>query len=732
MTSAVETFSLPALLGIPRGKGCLMSSEQVRTLAALLLRNRPSDLACCFLGGALAVGGRPNDNSHVVVLSETFGVAPFVVLAGQQGCSALLTWVEGSQYRTQIITDPEYVDQATLVLSQLSDHDYTMSTMVETDVQRVYVAKLAAALVSELRLAEADYHALMPSEQRWLTMAAAMATRTGADALLAMPEVRQVFRDVGVQRVLLGQLDADQHQLTSLASDGGPAPTTITIHQGVVSSVIRRGRPGSAASVAASGLGGADIWVGGDSLTAVPLLRDERVWGLLLVVSLRPLSGPTHATLCAVGTLLAINLGVAPQSATPSQVVIPASGTYAARGGDGRTASTRTPIRQQGASSGQGRPGVSQGTSHIMRDLGSLLAQIGDAVLLVDSGGQVADYTPSLARLLGIGGNAHGQPLIASGGACLAPLLTEALMDERVEPRDVELPGGELATARVIEFSQGFWAFVLQTHAASPAASAGSTELAVPAAPAALSPPSTVPEGERNESFLSNFSNIIRVPLRELRELITRVPAAGELNEQQSRLIGQVVRLNSELTMLVNDLLALGQIRLQAGDHRMPLRLDLLLDAAVGTQYAEFGRRGQHVITDIQPGLPRVFGSEEGLGRAVASMIDNAIKYSPAGAQIRVAARREDGDMIVTIEDTGPGLLPEEIEQVFDPFFRAESTANLGISGRGLGLTITKAVIEQHGGQIWVTSTYGKGCAFHFRLPTVDADPARHEHAGNR
>ncbi len=179
MTSAVETFSLPALLGIPRSKGCLMNSEQVRTLATLLLRNRPSDLACCFLGGALTVGGRPNDTSNVVVLSETFGVAPFLVLAGQQGCSALLTWMEGSQYRTQIITDPEYVDQATLVLSQLSDHDYAMNTMVETEVQRAYVSKLIAALVSEVKLSEAEYHALMPGEQRWLTMAMAMTTRMG-------------------------------------------------------------------------------------------------------------------------------------------------------------------------------------------------------------------------------------------------------------------------------------------------------------------------------------------------------------------------------------------------------------------------------------------------------------------------------------------------------------------------------------------------------------------------
>jgi signal transduction histidine kinase len=81
--------------------------------------------------------------------------------------------------------------------------------------------------------------------------------------------------------------------------------------------------------------------------------------------------------------------------------------------------------------------------------------------------------------------------------------------------------------------------------------------------------------------------------------------------------------------------------------------------------------------------------------------------------------------MLVSVEDTGPGLRPEELEQIFDPFYRAESTSNLGVSGRGLGLTITKAVIEQHEGRIWATSTYGKGCAFSFCLPIAEADPAR-------
>lgn len=696
--SSAENFSLPALLGLGP-KGCLLELDQVRDLAVMLMRNRPPDMrAGCFMGGKLSFGNRPP--ADVIVLTEGFGVAPFLVIAGQQGASALLTWPESGRYRTQILTDPEYVDRAALVLSQLSDHEYSMSDLAEAEVQQAYVARLAAALIGELHLTDTERHALMPNESRWLHLAVAMANRSGAEALLAIQEVRQLFQEMGIQRVVLGQLDADQRQLMALASEGGPVPAACTIQTpGMIANVIHRGRVGTATSPPHSGLQGITSWMGNNVLTAVPLLRNERTWGLLLVSSPRPIPMPGQALLSGVASLIGLNMGGAASSAS--------SRSSEASSGVTRTLATATANRSVSNRDG----------SHIARELGSFLTHLDDAIMLVDGRGQVADYTPAMAELLGIDHNTKGQPLIASGAACLSPLLAEALMEDAVEAQEIELPNGKQATASVIGFSQGLWAFVLRSQhkAAQPEPTVAAAAAAAPA------PANIVPESERNESFLANFSNIIRVPLRELRELITRVPAAGELNEQQSRLIGQVVRLNSELTLLVNDLLSLGQIRLQANDNRVMLRLDLLIEAAVGTQYAEFGRRGQDVETDIQPKLPRVYGSEEGLGRAISALIDNAIKYSPSGAHIRVSAKQEGKMVVVQIKDNGPGLRPEELAQIFDPFYRAATTEHMGVSGRGLGLTIAKAVIEQHDGSIWAEGAPEQGCTFTFQLPAIES-----------
>jgi signal transduction histidine kinase len=390
----------------------------------------------------------------------------------------------------------------------------------------------------------------------------------------------------------------------------------------------------------------------------------------------------------------------APRAAVPAPAATPAPAARpvpAPVASNGRTADTAL-VRQAPAAPRQ---------QIIGDDLLTFVTHLDDAVLIADSYGRIASVTQKAMSLLGLHSEARGRSLVESGAWCLAPLLTDAVTGDLHDAQTIELPHGQTAEARVIEMAGGMWAFLIHTPQTTTAA-----------LPVVASPMTTVvvDEQERNESFLSNFSNIIRVPLRELRSLITQVPAAGNLNEQQSQLIGQVVKLNSELTMLVNDLLALGQIRLQSNEHQVALRLDLLIEAAVGTQYAEFGRRGQHVTTDLQPGLPRVHGSEEGLGRVVAALIDNAIKYSPAGGQITVAARQQGGEVIVTVQDTGPGLHEQELAQVFDPFYRAPSTERLGVSGRGLGLTITKAVIEQHGGRVWATGSPGMGCTFGFSL----------------
>lgn len=708
--SVGSALTLPGLIGASVADSrCILNIEQLQRLGSLVLQFRPHDSqAVCFLGGvfsSLATDTRPGAAQNVVALRSDLGDDPFLVIAGQQGAVVVLAVEQAGTatpraYHVRLWSDPDLVDRAALVLAQFGDYTYSLDAVCEPEAQRAFLSTLISGLLSDPLLRSADLSALLADDQRWLGLARSLADAADSATLLDLPAVRQMLQECGAGRALLGQLDADQQQLLIIASNGAPTPRTLPIRHEMLLSVIRARRPGSASAADAAVLEDhLGPWIRGLALSALPLLRDGRVWGMLLVASERSLSASARASLNGLGVLLATHLSAAPMP-------VPTPQLPAAAPSSTRPAAAPRPAASAGAARGPLAARIPPRRASLVNDLLALLDHLGDAVLLVDAQGRLVAATPLALNYTGLTRESLGKSLVESGAWFLAPLLTEAVLGELGAPREIELPNGQLATVVIVAIEQSMWAFVLKQDSL--------------AAPDALAPtlvPPVILDAERNESFLTNFSNIIRVPLRELRDLITRVPAAGELNEQQSRLIGQVVKLNSELTMLVNDLLALGQIRLQTSERKVPLRIDLLVEAAVGTQYAEFGRRGQHVTTDIPANLPRVPGSEEGLGRAVASLLDNAIKYSPTGAQIKVAVRHTNKEITVMVQDTGVGLEADEQAQIFDPFYRARSAEQLGVSGRGLGLTIAKAVIEQHGGQIWVTSVPGKGSTFAFRLP---------------
>jgi signal transduction histidine kinase len=705
-------------------------------MGRLLVRLRPQDpRAICFAGGGLSslASGQPQASTRQIIpLNNDFGDDPFVVIAGSLGAIALLSWGSPGNYRMRLLTDPEAVDRAALVLSQFGDYAYNLDTVCDAESQRAFVASIIAGILNEPALASIDLPALMPDEKPWLLLAREILAGSAITDSLVSPKTKQLWQESGIARLLLGQCDSNQQQLTTLAHGGDTAtPRAFPLAMGVLGSALVTRRTTVATTAAASGLDGeAATWLGSQSLTVVPLLKDDQVSGMVLATSDRPLSEAARANLNGLGALLAVMLSKTPP---PVTMAAPAPPMPPLRNGTSMLANTpagnvagmlaNTPqgngtgsLRMPQAPAAPGSGGIdlrsrlanraanasaSPIVSH--KSLIALMPSLHDAVVLADAQGRMAAASPAAYRLFGMPPTRLGQPLLDGEAAVLATLLTEVLVGDVDGPCSISLPNGSPAEVSIVGLDQGMWAFVVQVEGDMTAASA------VSQAP--------VTEQERNENFLANFSNIIRVPLRELRNLITSVPAAGELNEQQSRLIGQVVKLNSEMTMLVNDLLALGQIRLQISENQAPLRLDLLIEAAVDTQYAEFGRRGQQVTMDIAPNLPRVSGSEEGLSRAVGAMIDNAIKYSAGGAHIQIILRREGDQVVFSITDTGVGLAADELAQVYDPFYRASSAEKLKVPGRGLGLTIAKTVVEQHNGRMWATSTPGEGSTFAFCLP---------------
>lgn len=179
----------------------------------------------------------------------------------------------------------------------------------------------------------------------------------------------------------------------------------------------------------------------------------------------------------------------------------------------------------------------------------------------------------------------------------------------------------------------------------------------------------------------------------------------------------QIVQSQSEqLERLVNDLLDLS--RVQWGE--MNLQYSSFYLADVLTERAQLAQVSaeEHTITlDIQIQDSRIVADKLRISQVVGNILDNAIRFSPQGRQVTVELKEENNEYLVSITDQGVGVRPEYIDHIFERFYRVRNVTSRQYSGIGLGLYVARAIVEAHGGRIWVSSDEGLGSTFSFTLP---------------
>ena len=176
-------------------------------------------------------------------------------------------------------------------------------------------------------------------------------------------------------------------------------------------------------------------------------------------------------------------------------------------------------------------------------------------------------------------------------------------------------------------------------------------------------------------------------------------------------------RLNSRIDELMD--LAKGEVGMIQLSPRLLDPLTVLQEIARDTVPMAIGN-GQTLVLDLADGLPMVRADEERLRQIVINLLSNACKFTPRGGRITLRARQQGGRLQVEVEDTGPGVSEEAKAKLFDPYQRRQSgTTSPG--GLGVGLAISKQLVEAHGGRIWVESEEGKGCRIAFSVPLPGA-----------
>jgi signal transduction histidine kinase len=227
-------------------------------------------------------------------------------------------------------------------------------------------------------------------------------------------------------------------------------------------------------------------------------------------------------------------------------------------------------------------------------------------------------------------------------------------------------------------------------------------------------------ETNRHKSeFLASMSHELRTPLNAIIGFseVLREEMFGPVNEKQAEYLDDILSSGNHLLSLINDVLDLskveaGQVELEVG----PFSLREALERGVVMVREQATEEGVQVELSAGPEVDVVEGDERRIKQVIFNLLSNAVKFTPTGGEVDVNAIRVNGEVRVSVADTGPGIASKDHERIFEEFQQTDAGLER-LEGTGLGLALSKRLVELHGGRIWLESELGKGSTFVFTLP---------------
>jgi PAS domain S-box-containing protein len=342
----------------------------------------------------------------------------------------------------------------------------------------------------------------------------------------------------------------------------------------------------------------------------------------------------------------------------------------------------------------------------------NIVHHMADGMVVIGPQGNILMANPSAEALLGISKQDIGKPIkeVVKDEHLLTLVRRLPSEKEAVVEEDIELFSSSESTKKVLRTSSA----VVEDHNGK---TVGMVTI--------LNDITKQRELEKIKSdFLANVSHELRTPLvameKSISLLITK--AAGEVNPDQQQFLDITQRNLKRLSLLINDLLDLS--KLEAGKMQLrpePASIEKVINESVEGLMVWAKTKSINIEKRISEGLPELNVDSNRLIQVLNNLIGNAIKFTPAGGRITILAqhRLEHKTIEVSVEDTGIGIPPEDLPKIFSKFYQVSERAPTDISGTGIGLAISKEIVELHGGKIWAESQHSQGAKFSFTLPVT-------------
>ncbi len=335
--------------------------------------------------------------------------------------------------------------------------------------------------------------------------------------------------------------------------------------------------------------------------------------------------------------------------------------------------------------------------------LAAILASTTDAILVTDQEQRLLLINPAARRVLGLDDSAYGRPVTNLN---LPAPLEQALLEPPEEEQGLPAVEVPLADGRT------FYASIAPITAADRDPSAGRVIV--------LRDITHFKElDEMKSDFVATVSHDLRAPLTFIRGYATMLMMVGDLNEKQQEYLERILDGIEQMSALIGDLLNLRRIEAGVGIKREPTALGVVLVEAVDNMRARAMSKGISLHLEPSDGSPVVTGDRTLLRQALSNLVDNAIKYTLAGGEVKVGLelRPSEQSTVIHVTDTGIGIAPEDQLRLFEKFHRISRRETGNISGTGLGLALVKSIVGHHGGRVWVESALNQGSTFYVELP---------------